>query len=500
MKKQLLPLAAGLLVCAGQAFAQEAVSRTFDAVADTWIRENNTGWKDGGAKTTIETQRVAVKNEAGDVTGYAHFAGLIGFDYEVPSGMKVQKAVLHLVTERSKGGDIYVRAYDHNFAEKTSWGDEEAYLTAAFATEPIAVFTPAGQWNKAIFDALDENKQNLDSWINDIDVTSYVKTVPASAGRVDFLLTQEGDKALNQVCFFTKDNNGTDDAVKSEALKNLPASDLMPELVVTFVEDSNTATEVFAPSADTWIRKGNTTKRGSAQNMEIYYTTAEDGSRDKEFYGLMSFSGLPIELNSDEYELQNAVLRLTCVYLKGDRNIEIYDYPAEFAESDALFSTEEENVKTALASDPVKVFETKGQGNKSVTDTGINEDYRNAAAWTNEIDLTDYLAARKDRTNFNILLSKQKAQADAVKFATKEAEDITNADPGFTFAATDIRPQLTVTYTKKENGNTSIVDSFIGNDNEAEAEYYNLQGVRVMNPGHGLYIVRKGNKVSKVIL
>lgn len=57
-----------------------------------------------------------------------------------------------------------------------------------------------------------------------------------------------------------------------------------------------------------------------------------------------------------------------------------------------------------------------------------------------------------------------------------------------------------MTYTKKENGNTSIVDSFIGNDNEAEAEYYNLQGVRVMNPGHGLYIVRKGNKVSKVIL
>lgn len=35
---------------------------------------------------------------------------------------------------------------------------------------------------------------------------------------------------------------------------------------------------------------------------------------------------------------------------------------------------------------------------------------------------------------------------------------------------------------------------------EAAAEYFNLQGVRVANPTEGLYIVRKGNKVSKVVL
>lgn len=35
---------------------------------------------------------------------------------------------------------------------------------------------------------------------------------------------------------------------------------------------------------------------------------------------------------------------------------------------------------------------------------------------------------------------------------------------------------------------------------EAPAEYYNLQGVRVANPGHGLYIVKQGNKVSKVVM
>ena len=34
----------------------------------------------------------------------------------------------------------------------------------------------------------------------------------------------------------------------------------------------------------------------------------------------------------------------------------------------------------------------------------------------------------------------------------------------------------------------------------AAKEYFNLQGVRVANPANGLYIVRQGNKVSKVML
>ena len=37
-------------------------------------------------------------------------------------------------------------------------------------------------------------------------------------------------------------------------------------------------------------------------------------------------------------------------------------------------------------------------------------------------------------------------------------------------------------------------------DNNAPREYFNLQGVRVANPENGLFIVRQGNKVSKVIV
>ena len=48
-------------------------------------------------------------------------------------------------------------------------------------------------------------------------------------------------------------------------------------------------------------------------------------------------------------------------------------------------------------------------------------------------------------------------------------------------------------------GDFSGIDETLVDDTE-EAEYYNLQGVKVVNPSSGLYIKKQGNKVTKVIL
>ena len=48
------------------------------------------------------------------------------------------------------------------------------------------------------------------------------------------------------------------------------------------------------------------------------------------------------------------------------------------------------------------------------------------------------------------------------------------------------------------NGSTGGIE--IVTDANAPAEYYNLQGVRVYDPAGGLYLVRKGGKVSKVMI
>lgn len=109
MKRTILFAAAALSLTA--ATAQETVVKTFDAVADTWVRENNPGYSAGGDKATIETkhERNNVKDADGnnvlDSEGketfyYTHMVGLMGFDFAVPEGMRVKSAQLHIVTER----------------------------------------------------------------------------------------------------------------------------------------------------------------------------------------------------------------------------------------------------------------------------------------------------------------------------------------------------------------------------------------------------------------
>lgn len=48
------------------------------------------------------------------------------------------------------------------------------------------------------------------------------------------------------------------------------------------------------------------------------------------------------------------------------------------------------------------------------------------------------------------------------------------------------------------SGTDGITESAAADDN-APVEYYNLQGMRVTNPSKGIYIMRRGNKVTKVL-
>jgi len=53
---------------------------------------------------------------------------------------------------------------------------------------------------------------------------------------------------------------------------------------------------------------------------------------------------------------------------------------------------------------------------------------------------------------------------------------------------------LTLSEDKEQGINEVVVD------NNVEAVYYNLQGVRVANPENGVFIVKRGNEVSKVLV
>lgn len=491
MKKFYLLAAAAL--CAAGTFAQD--TRTFADIADTWVRENNVTWK-GEKSDKMELSCSEVKT-GDEVTGYTSFAGLLAFEYELPAGMKVDKAELKLVTERYKGGDVMLRAYGNDFAESTCWRDEADYIADALDAEPLVTFTPAGQKGKATYDGLSEQYQTLDAWINIIDVTNYLKSLPATATRVNFFLSQANDRKLDSDCFYTKENKG----ITSGAMAGTEVSVLVPELTVTFVEDANSFTGTFLPAGDTFVRTSAADNNyGSNTAMEIYTRVNGDGSLNGGFYGLMNFSNLPIELNSDDYELKSAQLRLVTVQCKGDRWMNVYAYPEIFDEGAAKYNNQENNVAAAFEAEPICEFEMKGQGTKSMGDGGLNDTYSNAEAWTNYIDLTDYIKSLDDKTSFAIMLAKKNTQTngDAMKIGTKEATDIESKTEGVTFPAADLRPQLVLAYSKSDT-NTSI-EHIATADENAPVEYFNLQGVRVVNPTSGLYIRRQGNTVTKVIL
>lgn len=53
-------------------------------------------------------------------------------------------------------------------------------------------------------------------------------------------------------------------------------------------------------------------------------------------------------------------------------------------------------------------------------------------------------------------------------------------------------------FTTGNNKNTDV--GIISTDNDTPIEYYNLQGIKIENPSHGLYIKRQGQKISKVVI
>lgn len=506
MKKNLLTVSIAALAFAGAAVAQdvnvEPISKTFEVAADTWLDERSPAATNRGSADKIETNQFEQKDENDEANGvFLHLAGLLGFDFQIPEGMKVSSAKLYIVTERVKGDITNFYGYSNDFAENTSWNNESDYIATALETDPVYSARVAGQWNKAITDGLNDENKELSKWVNEIDVTNYVKGVTGS--RVNFLIIQPKTNGNNkQVCFFSND-------VQDKEIfgATIEAASLRPHLTVTFVEDADVTVETILPRADTFVRSdGNNADKnyGSNDGIEVRHQFEDDGvTRKAEFYGLLSFE-LPAEALTGQYDVKKAELRLVTKSNRSDRNMNIHQYDNDFDETKATFNTEKNYIAAALESDPIATFQAKGQGAKSLWDNGINDSYKDIEEWTNYIDLTNHVIALTTPTranevakNVSILIAKKEAATSSMVFYPKDKNaDETNSNTNITYPKENLWPQLTLTLAKK--GTTTAVDEVEVEDEDVKAEYYNLQGIRVMNPEKGVYIVKKGNKVSKV--
>ena len=210
--------------------AEDTDEKKFECVADTWLRQDSPNIINGSGPK-IELRMTDLTDDDNNVIGHNFQIGLMTFRYGVPEGKKLKKAYLHLVTERVKGNDVALYPYSNSFDELTAcWNTEGRHVE--FNEQPVAVFTAAGQKNKAIYDSgISYGNSNLAAWTNEIDITDYLLTLPDAQSSVGFMLKEEGD----QVCFFSKDNTGQEIAFKdTEFQTDLPSSALKPYIYAYF--------------------------------------------------------------------------------------------------------------------------------------------------------------------------------------------------------------------------------------------------------------------------
>ena len=215
---------------------EDEVTKYFDCIADTWIREDNT------SKTNESADKVEIRMNGNDDDGYKIFAGLFGFNYEVPAGMEVETANIRLVTERWKGCPINVWSYSNDFNESSAcWDTESGYVATAMSGNTIANFTPKAERNKALgsdeIGANDNKYKSLEEWTNSIDVTDYVKGLDSNKERVNILLTPQDNNNVGQNCFYTKETGDVTNA--KDASLTFSKSDLIPQLTVVFKKKAN---------------------------------------------------------------------------------------------------------------------------------------------------------------------------------------------------------------------------------------------------------------------
>ena len=447
---------------------------------DVTLRSDN---PDKAFPTNNALEMYTLRNEDNSIK--TDFVGLMSFQIPVKDGYSVKSADLKLVTERAKGS-VAIYALGADVSDADTYNSQKESVADARTKEPIAVVNLRGTSGKATFDG--GASSNLEDWVNHIDVTDYVQTI--GDGRINLLLVNNAKSTGTSVQVYTSDaQDVTNTRVEPNFTFN--AEDLKPVLTVVYEKDENKKVNVSTSTADTWVYRGNNGSFGNGSTVELAYELGEDNSVKKEIDGLMSFQ-LPALALSADYSIESVTLRLVSERVKGDRYVNIYGYQA--FEENTNFANEEDNIKTAKDDDNlICSFEVKGAPTAMPYDA-LSDSYKTVDAWTNFIDLTNYVTKQKSQ-QIHLLLAKKNSSPESTKFYSKDlSEDVINAkDASLVFKKEDLIPQLTVVYTKA--GTSGVEKVSVNVPASDNGKVYNLQGVQMNgnNLPAGVY-VKNGKK------
>lgn len=460
----------GLLLMTKTASAWAQSASVTLPTADTWVSEKSNVASGAGSTFEIRTSS----------TEPAYYYGLLSFEFNSPAvGYRVKSAKLRLVT-RYKKGDSATSLYpfEGSFTEQSVYSNVQSDIAAALSQTPVARFKAKGDGVWAPTDkSISEAYTIAAAWQNIIDLTPYVQSL--STNRLSLLVAKDFDQA-SSTQFFTKE---VTDLTNTTYGVTFAQADLQPQLTVEYEPDPTQVVSTATNTGDTYLRMGNTVKRGAEPTMEVL----TDLTNGKDFVGLLSFA-LPAEVLSGGYTVQQATLRLVTERCKGVMAMSLYPYGHAFAE-DAVYADEASYVEAARQTTPVTFDVAFGVRGRSLALDDVSASPE-LSAWTNTIDVTTLVKSASSSV-LNLMLASADGNTNSNKFFSKETGDVANAkDANYTYAAADLVPQLTVVCTKAEPTGIN------GMGKAAKPQgIFTLQGVKVERPlGKGVYII-EGKKV-----
>lgn len=254
---------------------------------------------------------------------------------------------------------------------------------------------------------------------------------------------------------------------------------------------------------DTWIRqdsKGVVNGNGPKIELRSIDVKDEDGNITATNYhvGLLAFN---IDIPEDKTVVK-AELHLVTERVKGG-DVRVYEYNNDFDEDKANWNIEERYAENP--GNPILSFTAAGQKGKAIYDGGITADRRNLDAWTNDIDITDYIKLLPMGTKrLNFLL---KEDGDQVCFFSKDnvgQEKAFKDTPETTdFISGELKPYLKLylnDYPEDPDDEDFTVVVEIVEPTDSTGEYFTIQGIKVNNPEPGeLYIKKTRHNTEKIL-
>lgn len=428
-------LSATVCLVAGSAFAQTTETATIGVSNDVTLRKDANGNNVNNAfPTKPDLELWTFRDNDKAITN--DFVALMSFDIPTKPGYAVKSATLRLVTERAKG-TMAIYAFDAEISDKDTYSSQLDNVTAARKSEPLLKVTLRGTNGKSVTEV--GASSNLEDWINDIDLTSYVKT--NGTGKLNLLFANAAESTKTAIKVYSSDAKDVTNS-KVEPNFTFAAADLHPQLTVVYEEIKDAKQDVSFPTADTYVRKGYKNRDlGVKDVMELNSNT--EGTAD--FVGLLSFA-LPEELHYSNYVASNANLRLVTRGLgKGGNNVNVFKFGGAFDEK-SLYSDLEADIKDARSTSVLASFLAKGQKNKAISDKGLSADYTKIENWVNNINLTDVVNSMLD-SQLNLMIESADKDGLSTKIFSKDLpKDVTCQTTNEVLSANDLKPQLTVDY------------------------------------------------------